>query len=73
MQDKDQASHDGFSQYLKKGLSSGVFPRHPTTVGPDNKKTMTKHAKYSIRGHPACISLEGNQFKNCMNRYKITA
>jgi len=29
---------------LKKRLSPGDFPRHPKTVGPDNKKTVSKHA-----------------------------
>ena len=42
---------------LKKRLSPGDFPRHPKTVGPDNKKAVTKHANYSIRGHPAFVSL----------------
>jgi len=41
---------------LKKRLPPGDFPRHPNTMGPDNKKTVTKHAHYSIRGHPAFIS-----------------
>ena len=43
---------------LKKTSSPGDFPRHPTTPGPDNKKTVTKHAKHSIRRLPAFISLQ---------------
>jgi len=35
--------------FLKKRLSPGGFPRLPITAGPDHKKTVTKHAKYSIR------------------------
>jgi len=27
-----------------KRLSPGDFPRHPKTAGPDNNKTVTKHA-----------------------------
>jgi len=40
---------------LKKRLSLGDFPRLPNTVGPGNKKTVTKQAKCSIRWHPAFI------------------
>ena len=32
----------------KKNVLPGVFPRHPKTVGPDNKKTVTNQAKYSV-------------------------
>jgi len=31
---------------LKKCLSPGDFPRDPKTTGPDNKKTVTKQARY---------------------------
>jgi len=37
--------------------------RHPKTTGPDDKKTVKKHSKVSIRGHPAFISLQGNRLK----------
>jgi len=38
----------------KKRLSPGNFPRHPQILGPDNKKTVTKHIAF-LR-HPAFIS-----------------
>jgi len=38
-----------YSDQSKKRLSPADFPRHPKSVGPDNEKAVTKHAKYSIR------------------------
>jgi len=43
--------------FFYKRFSPGDFPRHPKTGDPDNKRTVTKHAKYSIRGHSGFINL----------------
>jgi len=42
---------------VKKSLSPGDLPRLTNTVGPGNKKTVTNHAKCSIRWHPAFIGV----------------
>jgi len=47
-----------FVWVLKKRLSPGDLPRHAEIMGPDDKKTVTKHANYSSRGHPWFISLD---------------
>jgi len=39
-------------------LSPGDFLRQNEIRGADNKKAVTIHVKYSIRGHPAFISLQ---------------
>jgi len=57
----DAPPGDEVGYLLKKRLSPGAFPRHPNTPGPDIKKTVTEHAKYSIRQLPAFINLQGNQ------------
>jgi len=42
----------------KMSFTCGDFPRLPKTVGPGNKKPVTKHAKRSIRWHLAFIGLQ---------------
>jgi len=45
--------------YLNQRLSPGDFSQAPKKpAGPDNKNTLTKHAKYSTRRLPAFISLQ---------------
>jgi len=58
---------------FKKRPSPGDFPRHRNTEGPDSKNTVTKHDKYSIRGHPALISLQGNPFTREPIHRELTA
>jgi len=47
----------------KKSLLPGDFPRRLKIVGPGHKKTVTKHAKYSIRAHQA--ARYGEKYQRC--------
>jgi len=61
----------GLEVSLKKTSSTWGLSQAPKKTRPDNKKTVTKHAKYSIRRLPAFISLQGNQLKKLHEAIKL--